>query len=310
MITRIEKRIPPRWRPAFRRAYYFPWMAAYAAMGRRRIPTPPDAQRAVGDGDFHEIGEAFARHAIRLCALGPESRVLDIGCGLGRVAIPLTRILRGRGFYEGFDVEPARVHWCQNRISRLYPRFHFQRLDVRNGLYNATGATAAAAARFPYPDGSFDVALAVSVFTHMLPDGVDRYLAETARVLRPGGRCLATFFLLDAATEALLSSGAGAMAFSHGDGDCRLAAADRPEAAVAHAEARLRETIRRRGLLIREPIVRGSWPGRERVADFQDIVILERPADAVHQPPAIEERIHPRTTANRENVRWHIARYR
>ena len=35
--------------------------------------------------------------------LKPEHRVLDIGCGVGRVALPLTRYLTS-GTYDGFDI--------------------------------------------------------------------------------------------------------------------------------------------------------------------------------------------------------------
>ena len=44
--------------------------------------------------------------------------------------------------------------------------------------------------------GGRDVAFLTSVFTHMLPEDVEHYLDELARVLKPGGRTLITWFLL------------------------------------------------------------------------------------------------------------------
>ena len=49
---------------------------------------------------------------IDLGGLKPEHRVLDIGSGIGRVAIPLTEYLNEKGSYEGFDVVELGVNWC------------------------------------------------------------------------------------------------------------------------------------------------------------------------------------------------------
>ena len=37
---------------------------------------------------------------------------------------------------------------------------------------------------FPYPDREFDLALAASLFTHMRPREIGRYVSEAARVLK------------------------------------------------------------------------------------------------------------------------------
>src|SRR5207244_8730559 len=57
---------------------------------------------------------------------------------------------------------------------------------------------AASRYRFPYDDASFDFAFATSVFTHLDAESTGNYLDEAHRVLRPGGRLLATFFVLGA----------------------------------------------------------------------------------------------------------------
>lgn len=59
------------------------------------------------------------------------------------------------------------------------------------------GATDASSYKFPFPDAPFDVIHAASLFTHLLPDETRNYLRESRRVLKPNGRCLFSFFLLD-----------------------------------------------------------------------------------------------------------------
>jgi len=148
-----------------------------------------------GDGDFEAIGKEFLGYFITLGGLTPDDAVLDVGSGIGRMAIPLASYLSKRGRYEGFDIVPEGVRWCQQHLTPRYPRFRFQVADVRNQLYNPKVTASATDYRFPFDDGTFDFCFCTSIFTHLLPDEVSHYLAEISRVLRPGGRCLATFFL-------------------------------------------------------------------------------------------------------------------
>lgn len=129
--------------------------------------------------------------------LARDAAVLEIGCGLGRVAFALRYLLSEHGRYEGFDIVRDKIDFLKAEFEPRHPNFRFTWADVQNTYYNPGGEVAGEQYRFPYDDESFDIVFAASVFTHMLPPIVARYIAESARVLKPGGRCVFSFFLLD-----------------------------------------------------------------------------------------------------------------
>jgi SAM-dependent methyltransferase len=239
--------------------------------GRADRLTPPRRLDTVGDSDFIATGEEFLGHLVRLCGLRPDHAVLDVGCGIGRMARPLARHLSPAGSYDGFDVDRAAIDWCRRRYRRL-GNFRFLHADLRNGRYNAAGTGSAAAYRFPYADARFDVVLAASVFTHLVQDEAERYLAEIARVLRPGGRALVTFFLLDDAARAAIRAGRARFAFREADGPMAVVDERLPEEAVAYDERWVRARLQGCGLTI-AGIHHGSWSGRDAHTSFQDIVV-------------------------------------
>ena len=82
-------------------------------------PLPPDHLRlGVGnpDGEFYRVGEDIVVRLRREAGLGPSSRVLDIGCGLGRVAYPLARELGPDGSYDGIDTNKEYIEWCAKAL--------------------------------------------------------------------------------------------------------------------------------------------------------------------------------------------------
>jgi SAM-dependent methyltransferase len=240
------------------------------ALGRSDRLTPPRRYLDfVGDSDFAATGEEFLSHFRSLAGLQPTDRVLDIGCGIGRMARVLAAELRPPGSYDGFDIVEPGINWCRRHYRGTQAPFRFEHADLHNTQYNPGGRGSAAEYRFPYGDATFDFAIATSVFTHLLADAADRYLAEAGRVLRPGGRLFATFFLLEG------GGGPGAAFAFGGDGPGAVADPEVPEAAVAYPEAWLRERLAAHGLRLREPVHPGSWRGTPGVS-FQDIVVAER----------------------------------
>jgi SAM-dependent methyltransferase len=195
------------------------------------------------------------------------------------MAVPLTEYLTPDGRYEGFDIVPHGVAWCQKHISARFSNFGFQLADIQNKEYNPTGRVPAAEFRFPYSAGSFDFVFLTSVFTHMLPREVDNYLSEVYRVLRPDGQCLITWFLLNPESETLVLEGKAAIVFPHQVYGCRVANPTVPEEAVAYHEPDVLEAYRRHGLELHRPIHYGSWCGRSDYVSFQDICIARKLAN-------------------------------
>jgi len=90
--------------------------------------------------NFKESGEKFVGYLIKACGLNPNEKVLDVGCGIGRMAIPLTKYLTS-GSYDGFDIVESGIKWCREYITRRFPKFHFQKADIYNRAYNSMGNT-------------------------------------------------------------------------------------------------------------------------------------------------------------------------
>jgi SAM-dependent methyltransferase len=102
---------------------------------------------------------------------GADARVLDAGCGAGR----MSRYLTERGcFVEGIDLSPGMIA----RARRDHP-----------GLPFAVGSLT----DLPYPDDRFAGVMLWYSIIHTPPAGQACIFAEAARVLRPGGHLLVGF---------------------------------------------------------------------------------------------------------------------
>jgi SAM-dependent methyltransferase len=268
----------------FRAVAYAPLDGVERVTGRRDPLTPPRRLQYVGrPADFEAVGAEWRDRLVSGNGLQADSSVLDIGCGIGRTAVALIPALPA-GTYDGFDIVPQFIRWCCREITSRHPNFRFRVADVRNRQYNRHGGRPAAEYEFPYGAAGFDVALAASVFTHMEPDGVRRYLSETFRVLRPGGSLACTFFLVDEEVERLLAGDRAAFRLDHlltdAEGSEYLAADARvPEFCVGILEQQLLPLIAEVGFEPDPEIVRGWWSGRvgRAGAPYQDLLTLRKP---------------------------------
>lgn len=129
-----------------------------------RVAGEYDATRGFPPGVEERVADAL----VAAGRLGPASRVLEVGIGTGRIALPLSRRVAR---VVGVDRSPP-------MLARL--------LEKRGAL--PADPVRADATRLPLAAASVDAALAVHVF-HLIP-GWRAVLAELARVLRPGGLLL------------------------------------------------------------------------------------------------------------------------
>ena len=230
----------------------------------------------IGGGDFAKTGEAYLHFFVDVCGIKPEDTVLDVGCGVGRMAIPLTRYLSKDGAYEGFDVVKPGIDWCTKNITSRFPQFRFEWMNIYNRTYNPHSDQTAANFRFPYHDEQFDFVFLTSVFTHMLPSDLEHYLGEIVRVLKAGKPCLITYFLLNEESRRLISNGASRLDFKYDAGGCLCIDQVVPEAALAYEEAYILSTYSKAGLVVDQPIRYGSWCGRKGSMRFQDVIVARK----------------------------------
>lgn len=228
------------------------------------------------DPEFSHVGEDFAHLVVDLCALKPDGRVLDIGCGIGRCALPLTSYMSESGEYEGVDVRRDGVAWCKKHIGSNHPNFHFQHLNLTNATYAPLGRGRAADYTFPFPDNYFDAIFTKSVFTHMDLQSIAQYLRESRRMLKPRGHCLHTFFLLNEVSRGLQANGRSQFNFVYTAKDGMSISRSEPEKAIAFDEERILTEYKQAGLVVSLPVKYGLWSGRADGLSGQDIIIATK----------------------------------
>ena len=117
-----------------------------------------------------EIRELVEKRTADICEgrSAAEMRILEIGCGAGRMTLALSRIF---GRVDAVDISPEMIAQAQRALSAC-ANVH---LHVNNGTDLSI-----------FPDNSFDFAISAIVFQHIPRQAiVENYIAEAWRVLRP-----------------------------------------------------------------------------------------------------------------------------
>ena len=268
--------LPPAWRLIARKMVYLPADIMEGLFSTGETLTPPRRLIYTGRGDFLRIGELFLQDFISKNVIQKNSSVLDIGSGIGRIAIPLTDFLED-GRYEGFDIMKPGIEWCKKNITSRFPHFRFTQVSLLNDLYRNTGQSASQFV-FPYPDNSFDLAIATSVFTHMVPEEVIHYIEEIHRVLKTGGHAYLTFFVLNENSKAQMIRGKNEFNFQYDHGNYRLLDEKVKSANVAYEEKFLFSEIINPQQFDIEFIEYGTWSTQTKgnPIAFQDRLVIKR----------------------------------
>ncbi len=223
---------------------------------------PPRLIEYVGGG-FLPIGNHLVQLMMARAGLADGMAVLEIGCGIGRVAVALNKRTPNIS-YLGFDVVNYGILWCRKRFSR-FPKFRFEHADVFNSFFNPRGSKSASEYRFPSADCSVDFACATSVFTHMPAAEVAHYLRELGRCLKYGGKAYFTAFVLDEESRRQVASGAALFSFRHLYQETYIEKRDEPDLAVAYDRLKLEAMVADAGLE-----VVAYYPGRWRGLEYED----------------------------------------
>jgi SAM-dependent methyltransferase len=214
-----------------------------------------------------------------------DSTVLEIGCGLGRTAFALRNHLSGCGSYQGLDPCLDRILRLKSAFQRTHPNFHFVWADVKNAWCNSQSSLPTDQYKFDYADNSFDIVYSASTFISIKPETAQNYLEQSARVLRPGGRCLLGVFLLDFYDKNRprpLGFNRPELNFDHlcppYGKDLAVSDPDCPEPLTAYRQHLIERLVRRAGLeLIKVPLP-GLWSGHTPGwFGTYDLIVLSKP---------------------------------
>lgn len=267
-IRKLFYSFSPEMRIFIRRFVYAPLALFQKEKYENGLPVPPRALIFTGGGDFKKTGERFLTY-FTTHGLLSHHRFLDVGSGMGRMALPLTTFLTSE--YDGLDIMPQGVAWCTKNISPRFPLFKFHYMDVHNDLYRSDGERSETVS-FPISNEKKDYAILISVFTHMLPDEVEHYLTEINRCLVDGGKCFATFFIYNE-VQTLTNNHFNTFLKQ----DERFALMDeRVQAAnVAFSKSYLWSIFEQAGFQV-EHYSKGKWKEKNAREDFQDFVVLSK----------------------------------
>jgi SAM-dependent methyltransferase len=181
-MCEITKDIQERIRERFSRI-------AVAPHTEKRFPVGPESAKRLGYSPQEidrlplSVTESFAGvgHPFALGEIQPGETVLDLGCGAGLDSLLAARRVGSTGKVIGTDMTEEMIEKAQRNAEALgVPNVEFLLARVEN---------------LPLEDESIDVVIG-NGFYNLCPDK-PRALAETYRVLRPGGRLMIADILLE-----------------------------------------------------------------------------------------------------------------
>jgi SAM-dependent methyltransferase len=244
---------------------------------------PVDLLNMTGGGTdtFASISEGHIDYLKDKVGINPSDNILEIGCGIGRDAIPLTEIINVNGSYLGIDIIGRSIAWCSNNITPQHPNFKFIHFDVEDQLHNPSGVKKQKNIPIPLHDNTVDLIILWSVVTHLFEEDTIHYFREFARVLKPNGLVVVSCFvvnenILAAARKVNLTQHNLRFEHAYGDG-CFINDANVPAGAVAYTYEKITDIVLKGRLKLDRPLLTGQWWGNQEGQGYgQDILILRR----------------------------------
>ncbi|MEY2576050.1 MAG: hypothetical protein QOF80_1537 [Verrucomicrobiota bacterium] len=260
---------------------YEPVRDIFEAMQAEKINGVPLSD-VVGGGNPESVASEIVSVLTGHVDLGAKRLVLDVGCGCGRIAAGLTQFLAGTSDYIGVDIVPGLVEFGRKFITPRYPRFKFLLLDEGNFTYDAMRPKGSAIdlrkLSEASPTGSVDLAISISLFTHLDYAAALGMLKNVSRMLASGGQAFITIFVVDAEARRNIESDTTGFRFAHRTPSGELAAEklEEPTFAVGYGVEKMDELVDSVGLR-RERWIRGYWSQGNSGETFQDALILRKP---------------------------------
>jgi SAM-dependent methyltransferase len=212
---------------------------------------------------------------LKFWGLRKLDQVLELGCGCGRIAVPLGIFLDVKGNYLGLDYRNDLIQWASDNISSVFFNVAFQYVDIYSPVYNTKGKIKAEDFSFPSNPNSYDVVIVDSLFNHFQAAGVANCLHEIKRVLKSKGWALCTFFCLNDIHKKNITESKSPLEFTYQVEEGVKRCYAQPDSAVAFEESTLIRMIDISGLEL-EHVEWGDWSDHGNLNFRQDYFYLSK----------------------------------
>lgn len=241
----------------------------------------------VGGSDPEAVGNACRSILDRYLTINANSRLLDFGCGIGRVLLSVLNHMPSVGRVTGFDIMPQVIRFCDANIATAFPQSSFDLIQGSNDHYDqfvlAAGAAVAKTREQVEREynSSFSGAYAFSVFTHVEMGDFRSLLKLVKGLLEPGGEFLFTSFLLTSDSRQAIEQRSGLFPFGEtafeADGKVFIGNVHDRLGFIAFDMALVQQMVFDAGLVITH-VEHGSWTGSGFSPSLQDVIVCRRPS--------------------------------
>jgi SAM-dependent methyltransferase len=244
----------------------------------------------VGGSDPEAVGDACVGILARYLTMNKTSRLLDFGCGVGRVLLSVLKNRPELGSITGFDIMPQVIRFCDERIAPAFPNSAFRLIQGRNDHYDQfidAAGTIAPQSHDALRDefsAAFTGAYAFSVFTHVEQADFGNLLGLVGALLEPGGELLFTCFLLTPYSRQAIEQHATLFPFGdtayEADGGIFIGNRHDRLGFIAFNLSLVEQIVHNAGLVVTH-VEHGSWTGAGFSGSLQDVVVCRRPRERV-----------------------------
>lgn len=254
----------------------------------------------VGGLDPEAIGDACAAILDRYVSIDSSSRLLDFGCGVGRVLLSVLKRKPQVGHITGFDILPQVIAFCDTHIASAFPQTTFELVQGRNEHYDRFIAMAGAKSAESRASShaflqsehasAFTAAYAFSVFTHVEMVDFRSLLALLSNLLQPGGTLLFTAFLLTPYSRHSIQEGTTMFPFAEAateaEGNIFIGNAADRLSFIAFDLSLVEQMVFEAGLILTH-VEHGCWAGGNVYfsPSGQDVVVCRRPLQHIGPIP-------------------------
>jgi ubiquinone/menaquinone biosynthesis C-methylase UbiE len=205
------------------------------------------------------ISRNFIHYLVKDCKIASNAKILEIGCGIACLSLPLIKYVKSGGKYCGIDPDKQCIDWCKHKITPF--------CDASFKLYNNDEPEI----HFPFDDGEFDVVFTGSLFGSIQQESIDKYLSEITRILKKGGQLIFTIFMAHQFQITAKSKKIKTRTRLNKTNGVAFLTNSRNEKAYVHQDALINTSLEKAHFEIKDTIF-GNWSDMSNSPIYQDLV--------------------------------------